>query len=282
MQRFHGVVSVNDLLNMFGTNDWRIVDCRFDLTAPEKGYVDFLAGHIPGAVYANLDRDLSGLVRSDSGRHPLPDSEKFVQTLGRWGISNKSQVIVYDYASGAIAARLWWMLRWLGHADVAVLNGGIAAWIRAGGSMERAEIRPPNAQFTAHPDTASVLETSELQLKGQVIQLIDARDRNRFRGMSEPIDTVAGHIPEARNLPFSELLTADGQFLAADVLRERLLGVLGTADAKPWAAMCGSGVTACHLALAAEIAGIARPRVYVGSWSEWIRDPDRPVATGAE
>lgn len=282
MQRFHGVVSASDLLNKLGTNDWRIVDCRFDLMAPEKGYADFLAGHIPGAVYANLDKDLSGPVRSDSGRHPLPDSGKFVQTLGRWGISNKSQVIVYDYASGAIAARLWWMLRWLGHADVAVLNGGISAWTRTGGSLERGEIRPRKARFSPHPDTASILETSELQRKGQGIQLIDARDRNRFRGLSEPIDTVAGHIPGATNLPFSELLTADGQFLAAEVLRDRLLGVLGTADVKPWAAMCGSGVTACHLALAAEIAGMAGPRVYVGSWSEWIRDPDRPVATGAE
>jgi thiosulfate/3-mercaptopyruvate sulfurtransferase len=281
MQRFHSVISASDLLSKLGTNDWRIVDCRFDLMAPEKGYKDFLAGHIPGAVYANLDRDLSGPIRSDSGRHPLPDSEKFVQALGRWGISNQSQVIAYDYANGAIAARLWWMLRWFGHADVAVLNGGIAAWTRAGGPMERAERRPAKAHFTPQPDDASILETTELLRNSQDIRLIDARDRNRFQGLSEPIDAVAGHIPGAGNLPFSELLSTDGQFLAAQVLRERLFGVLGNADARPWAAMCGSGVTACHLALAAEIAGITRPRVYVGSWSEWIRDPCRPVATGA-
>jgi thiosulfate/3-mercaptopyruvate sulfurtransferase len=240
-QRFRSVISASDLLTRLGTDDWCIVDCRFDLMAPEKGYKDFLAGHIPGSVHANLDADLSGRIRSDSGRHPLPDPETFAKTLGRWGISNQSQVIAYDYTNGAIAARLWWMLRWLGHADVAVLNGGLAAWTRAGGPIEHAELRPPR-----------------------------------------PIDPVAGHIPGAGNLPFSELLATDGQFLAADALRDRLLTVLGSAAARPWAAMCGSGVTACHLALAAEIAGIGVPRVYVGSWSEWIRDPGRPVATGAE
>jgi thiosulfate/3-mercaptopyruvate sulfurtransferase len=282
MQRFHSVISARDLLARLGTDDWCIVDCRFDLMAPEKGYKDFLAGHIPGAVYANLDADLSGRIRSDSGRHPLPESESFAKALGRWGISNQTQVIAYDYASGAIAARLWWMLRWLGHADVAVLNGGFAAWTRAGGPIERAERRPPMAHFTPHPDAGSILETAELVRNSQGIRLIDARDRNRFQGVSEPIDAVAGHVPGAGNLPFSELLTADGQFLAAEALQDRLLAVLESDAARPWAAMCGSGVTACHLALAAEIAGIAGPRVYVGSWSEWIRDPDRPVATGAE
>jgi thiosulfate/3-mercaptopyruvate sulfurtransferase len=282
MQPFHSVISASDLLSKVATNEWRIVDCRFDLTAPEKGYRDFLSGHIPGAVYAHLDRDLSGPIRHDSGRHPLPDPGGFAQALGRWGISNKSQVVAYDYANGAIAARLWWMLRWLGHADVAVLNGGMAAWTRAGGPMESAEVRPPSAHFTPHPDANSVLQTPDLMDTSTGIRLIDARDRNRFQGLSEPIDAVAGHIPGAGNLPFSELLTADGQFLAAEVLRERLLGVLGHAVEMPWAAMCGSGVTACHLALAAEIAGIALPRVYVGSWSEWIRDRSRPVATGAE
>lgn len=282
MQRFHSVISADDLLTRLGTDDWCIVDCRFDLMAPEKGYKDFLAGHIPGSVYANLGADLSGRIHSDSGRHPLPDSERFVKTLGRWGISNQSQVIVYDYASGAIAARLWWMLRWLGHADVAVLNGGFAAWTKAGGPVEQAELRPPIAHFTPHPDAGIILETTELLRNIQDMRLIDARDRNRFQGLSEPIDAVAGHIPGASNLPFSELLTTDGQFLAAEALRDRLRAVLGNTAEGPWAVMCGSGVTACHLALAAEIAGIGGPRVYVGSWSEWIRDPDRPVATGAE
>jgi thiosulfate/3-mercaptopyruvate sulfurtransferase len=282
MKRFHSVISAADLLHKLGTRDWRIVDCRFDLMAPEKGYRDFLSGHIPGAVYADLDKDLSGPIRSDSGRHPLPDPENFVKALGRWGISNRSQVVAYDYASGAIAARLWWMLRWLGHADVAVLNGGIAAWTRAGGPTESVEVRPPSTHFTPHPDANSVLETTELMGDVGQIRLVDARDRNRFQGLSEPIDAVAGHVPGANNLPFSELLTADGQFLAADVVRARLLDVLGHADTMPWAAMCGSGVTACHLALAAEFAGIAPPRVYVGSWSEWIRDHGRPVATGVQ
>ncbi len=281
IRRFRDVISAMDLLSNLGTDDRCIVDCRFDLMAPEKGYEDFRAGHIPGAVYANLDRDLSGPIRIDSGRHPLPQPEKFVQTLERWGISNQSQVVVYDYGSGAVAARLWWMLRWFGHADVAVLNGGFAAWTRVRGPTEQTEVRPPKAHFTRHPDAAFVVETTELLRNSQGIRLVDARDRNRFQGLSEPIDAVAGHIPGARNLPFSELLTADGQFLGAEDLRDRLLNILGNDAARPWAAMCGSGVTACHLALAAEIAGIAWPRIYVGSWSEWIRDPERPLATGS-
>jgi thiosulfate/3-mercaptopyruvate sulfurtransferase len=280
MRRFDTVISADELLGNLDHRDWRIVDCRFDLMAPGKGYEDFLSGHIPGAVYANLDTDLAGPIRRDSGRHPLPDLDQFAATLGRWGISNHCQVIAYDYASGALAARLWWMLRWLGHADIAVLNGGIAAWLRAGGRLQEGPTTAETAQFTARPDATRILNTAELALHPQTIRMIDARDRQRFRGLAEPIDAVAGHIPGARNLPFSELLGPDGRFLPAADLQERLLGVLGDAPARPWAAMCGSGVTACHLALAAEIARFTGPRLYVGSWSEWIRDPARPVATG--
>ncbi|HSD70025.1 MAG TPA: sulfurtransferase [Woeseiaceae bacterium] len=282
MQRFHSVISANELLDKLGMEHWRIVDCRFDLMAPEQGYKDYLAGHIPGAVYASLDRDLSGPVLGNSGRHPLPDPEAFVRTLEAWGISNGSQVVAYDYGSGAIAARLWWMLRWLGHTAVAVLDGGIAAWTGAGGPVDRFESSRQKAHFKAKPAAAGVLELAELLHKQPGLTLVDARDRNRFQGLAEPIDKVAGHIPGARNLPYSELLTAEGRFLSAEVLRQRLLSVLGAGGTSPWAAMCGSGVTACHLALAAEIAGIPAPRLYVGSWSEWIRDPGRPVATGPD
>lgn len=279
MQNFHSVISALELQHKLAQEHWRVVDCRFDLTDPGKGYREYLAGHVPGAVYAHLDRDLSGAVGSDTGRHPLPDAAVFVRTLEAWGISNRSQVIAYDYGSGAIAARLWWMLRWLGHTSVAVLNGGIAAWTRAGGAMEATESRPGRVRFMAQPAAAHPIELAELLSRRSELILVDARDRGRYQGLAEPIDKVAGHIPGARNLPYSELLTPGGELLGSAALKERLLAVLGP-DAGSWAAMCGSGVTACHLALAAEMAGIPAPRLYIGSWSEWISDPGRPVATG--
>lgn len=282
MPRFATLISAEDLHNNIDAADWRIVDCRFDLLVADKGRHDFLAGHIPGAIYADLDADLAGPVGNDSGRHPLPDPERFCTTLGRWGISNHSQVVAYDSASGAIAARLWWLLRWLGHANVAVLDGGIEAWKRVRGPLEQSVRTPRQAEFVPDRDDTVILETAELSGDPAQMPLVDARDRARFQGLREPIDAVAGHIPGARNLPFTELLGPDSQFLSPDELRRRLRAVIAETPEQPWAVMCGSGVTACHLALAAEVAGIRPPRLYVGSWSEWIRDPARPVAGRAD
>jgi thiosulfate/3-mercaptopyruvate sulfurtransferase len=279
MRHFTTLISAKDLLARIGNPDWRVVDCRFELLEPAKGRLDYLSGHVPGAVYADLDKDLADPVRDDSGRHPLPDVRRFAKTLGRWGISNSSQVVAYDQASGAIAARLWWLLRWLGHADVAVLNGGMAAWHRAGGSIEQGEPVPVEVRFTGAADNSMVLGTSELAANLESIRLVDARDSQRFLGRAEPIDAIAGHVPGALNLPFSECLGPDGRMLAANDLAKLWGRMLGEPARGPWAAMCGSGVTACHLALSAEIAGMPAPRLYAGSWSEWIRDPRRPVAT---
>jgi thiosulfate/3-mercaptopyruvate sulfurtransferase len=280
MQRYATLISTDELHNNLDAADWRIVDCRFELAVPDKGRQDYLGGHIPGATYANLDRDLAGPVRNDSGRHPLPNPEVFATTLGQWGISNTSQVVAYDQASGAIAARLWWLLRWLGHSDVAVLNGGMAAWTSAGLPLELSRRQASPAEFVQQCDDSRVLDTAELSGDPGGILLVDARERTRFQGLQEPIDRVAGHVPGAINLPYTELLGPDKGFLSPEALRLRWASVLGGATEEPWAAMCGSGVTACHLALAAEVAGIKPPRLYVGSWSEWIRDSARPVVTG--
>ena len=281
MQRFTTLISGDELQASLQLPDWRIVDCRFDLKAPEKGRQEYLAGHISGAAYADLDGDLADPIRADTGRHPLPDPQRFSATLGSWGISNASQVVVYDHGSGAIAARLWWLLRWMGHRDVAVLNGGIAGWIKAGRPLVRHSQVASIARFEPHPDNAMVVTTAELLAGREAIALVDARDRQRFLGHVEPIDPVAGHVPGALNFPFSESLDPGGEMLSADELRIRWQKLLGNNAQRPWVAMCGSGVTACHLALSAEVAGIRAPRLYVGSWSEWIRDPGRPVATGA-
>jgi len=259
-----------------------IVDCRHDLQDAQAGPRKFQEGHIPGARYAHLDRDLSRTPRASEGRHPLPDKEKFVATLRRLGISNDSFVVVYDDCSGAMAARLWWMLRWLGHERVAVLDGGLQAWCRLGADLESGSaVDPVAGDFVAEKTKDDWIVTSSeltaLLAQGQ-ISLLDARAKPRFDGLVEPIDPIAGHIPGAVNLPFSDLLSEDGAFLPPAPLAERFAEVLDGRSAENAITMCGSGVTACHLQLGLEAAGLGIARVYVGSWSEWIRDPDRPVA----
>ena len=275
---------------------WRVVDCRFELTQPELGYRQYLEGHIPGAVYAHLDRDLAGPVTASTGRHPLPAAEDFAGTLGRFGINERTRVVVYDQAGGAIAARLWWMLRWIGHGHVRLLDGGFAAWQRHGLPLESGAREFEPEQYEGHPDADMVITTAEIEagLGGAgSIPLVDARGEERFRGESEPIDPVAGHVPGARNFPFSLSLTGQGTWRSGEELREAWEEAAPrSAPGRPagaprdpgsgWAVMCGSGVTACHLALSAGLAGLPMPRLYAGSWSEWIRDPRRPVATGDE
>ena len=278
------LVSAAELQSHLADPGWRIVDCRFDLMQPEKGFADFKAGHIPGAAYAHLDQDLAAPPGARTGRHPLPASATFARTLGRWGITAESRVVVYDYGSGAIAARLWWMLRWMGHRNVALLDTGYAGWVRAGFevSSETPKIRPVHYAGTA--DARMVITTDEvLQLlsEGSGARLLDARDAERFRGEREPIDPVAGHIPGAGNLPMGSSLNPDGSWKSPGELRELWTAALQGRQDKPWIAMCGSGVTACHLALSAQLAGYPKPLLYAGSWSEWIRDRGRPVALGS-
>lgn len=280
MRRYTTLISAADLLAHAGRLEWRILDCRFNLMQPEQGRRDYDAGHIPGSQYADLDRDLASVVTPDSGRHPLPDPAAFEATLQQWGISNDSQVVAVDGGSGAIAARLWWLLRWLGHDAVAVLDGGLAAWQAAGGSLVQTAASWPAGWFRGLQRPNRVVTTAEIARRldsRQPLQLVDARDAERFAGKAEPIDTVAGHIPGSLNFPVGQNMASDGCWRPPADLRQRWRTLLGGEPHKDWAVMCGSGVTACHLALSAVRAGLPEPRLYAGSWSEWIRDPARPV-----
>ena len=277
------LMSVEDLHQRIDDPSLVVVDCRFALTEPEKGKSDYVEGHIPGAVYAHLDHDLAAPARPETGRHPLPDPRRFERTLRRWGVSNDSEVVAYDDASGALAARLWWLLRWMGHSGVAVLNGGFEAWLAAELPVQKRIPQPESGSFRGDPDHSMVIDAEELQQRldddsGHL--LVDARDHARFRGETEPLDPVAGHVPGAVNLPFTAMLQ-DGRIRDEDELRNIWQTLAGNPMPGDWSVMCGSGVTACHLALTAACADLPAPRLYAGSWSEWIRDSDRPVARGA-
>jgi len=269
--------------------DWAIIDCRFDLARPDWGAQAFAAGHIPHALYAHLEHDLSGPRTPRTGRHPLPQIEVLAATFARFGIDERVQVIAYDQSAGAFATRLWWLLRWLGHPQVAVLNGGLAAWERAGLPLSSTiEARAPR-QFRAKAEAhrvASGSEVAALVSSGALARaeqlLIDARSADRFAGENETIDPVAGHVPGARNHPYAGNLDASGRFLDAARLRQAWEATLRGASAQQLIAMCGSGVTACHNLLALEVAGHSGARLFAGSWSEWITDPDHPVARGPE
>ena len=260
-----------------------IVDCRFALSDPGKGGRDFLEAHIPGAVYASLDRDLSDLSKQGLGRHPLPDVAAFAQTLSRWGWRKGQWVVAYDDASGALAAaRLWWMLR-IAKIDACVLDGGWQAWIAASLPVEHGAAAPREVTKVDLPfDPGSVVYFEELEaLRARPSTLLlDARAAPRFRGESEPLDRAAGHVPGARNRPFAQNLSVDGRFKSAQALRAEFDALLGERSPHDVVHMCGSGVTACHNLLAMEAAGLHGSRLFAPSWSGWVSDPSRPVATG--
>lgn len=261
---------------------WVVIDCRFSLADPAAGERAYREGHIPGARYAHLDRDLAAPVTPASGRHPLPAPEWLAVELGVWGVAADSQVVAYDDAGGAFAARLWWLLRWLGHAAVAVLDGGLPRWRREGRPVSDA--LPSVTAVTFTPRVALVEAVGVEQLQRELAAgrslVLDARAPVRFRGEVEPLDPVAGHVPGARNRPLQENLDGQACFLAADELRHQFHQLLGGTRPEQVVHMCGSGVTACHNLLAMEYAGLPGSRLYAGSWSEWIRDPARPVARG--
>ena len=284
---FDTLISARELAQRLGDPALVVLDCRFDLARPEWGAEAYAAGRIPHARYAHLDRDLSSPVSATSGRHPLPEPVALGARFGAWGIGPDSQVVAYDQGPGAFAARLWWLLRWLGHTAVAVLDGGLAAWQAAGFALETAAAAAPSARhFAGRPDARLLADTPEIEraLRAGALErgeypLIDARGADRFAGQNETLDPVAGHIPGALNHPFTDNL-ADGRFLDAATLRARFLRTLGGRPAERAVCMCGSGVTACHNLLALEIAGLGGARLYAGSWSEWIVDPARPVSRG--
>lgn len=260
-----------------------IVDCRFDLADPEAGRRAWLENHVPGAVFLDLDEDLAGPVDKRTGRHPLPDPQVIASRLGRLGISRRHEVVVYDGSHGGIAARAWWILRWLGQEHVRLLDGGLARWCRLELPLEGGDLVREPTTYEASPRPELVLTTEEIEAAGGKVaslNLLDARDAGRFRGEHEPIDPVAGHVPGARSLPFTEFVHEDGTWRPVAQRAALLEKVLGDVRESDWSVMCGSGVTACHLAISALEAGIREPRIYVGSWSEWIRDPRRPVGRG--
>jgi thiosulfate/3-mercaptopyruvate sulfurtransferase len=259
-----------------------VFDCRHDLSRPDWGREEFAAGHIPGAVFAHLDHDLSGLVTPQSGRHPLPDPAAFAAFLGAAGVDADTDVVAYDQDRSPYAARLWWLLRWLGHERVRVLNGGLAGWRRADLPLHKTVAARMARPFIARPAAVQAVTTGQLQreLEGGRLLLLDARPADRFAGQNETIDPVAGHVPGARNQPFALNLDSSGRLHAPAVLAALWRGALGGTPPAQVVAMCGSGVTACHNLLAMELAGLPGARLYAGSFSEWIRDPAREVATG--
>ncbi|MCU0964164.1 MAG: sulfurtransferase [Burkholderiaceae bacterium] len=280
MSNYRSLISAAELQALLSSDTpCVLIDCSFDLVDPAAGERAFAAGHLPGALYVHLDRDLSGAKTGRNGRHPLPERAALAERAGRWGIAPEVQVVCCDAQGMPYAARTWWLLRWLGHDAVAVLDGGIAAWTAAGGTLTQeatqAEPRPP---YPALPPAMPTLQAAELlaQLGQRVV--LDARAGERFRGEVEPLDPVAGHIPGALNRFFKDNLQADGRFRPADVLRAEFAALHPTPA--QLVHQCGSGVTACHNLLAMEHAGLAGSALYPGSWSEWCADPARPVARG--
>ena len=279
--RFSAVISPADLESLLIDPDLRLVDGRASLQNVAAGREQYATSHLPGAGFADLLADLSGPVTPGvTGRHPLPNLEVLVQQLRAWGIGAASQVVVYDDAGGAFAARLWWLLRYLGHAAVAVLDGGFSAWVAEKRPITRDIVVPAPGDFVARLRPELLVDVRELSTPQSSSQkLFDARAPERFRGDVEPIDPVAGHILGAENLPFAENLR-DGRFRPPAELRARFATALDGAPPEQAIVYCGSGVTACHDVLAFAHAGLPLPRLYAGSWSEWITDPNRGVAKG--
>ena len=274
---------VNTLISAetaLSSTDSVFVDCRFSLADPKAGREAYKESHIPNAHYLDLEDDLSGpVIKGETGRHPLPDTEALAEKLGQLGITNQTRVIAYDADSGAFAARLWWLLRYLGHDQVWVLNGGFKAWQNAGGEVTATLPQSYPASFKVNSPLCRVITADDLTQTESAIT--DARDLPRYLGEQEPIDPVAGHIPGARCLPFANNLTESGQFKSQQVLREQFLQA-GISDSQPSICYCGSGVTACHNIIALCHAGFPQPVLYPGSWSEWITNSKRPIATGPE
>lgn len=281
VKRFSTLISAEELLADLTAPELRIVDCRASLQNREVGHAAYCTGHVPGAVFADLERDLAGpIVPGETGRHPLPQIASFVECLRAWGIGNASQVVAYDDASGAFAARLWWLLRFMGHEAVAVLDGGFEAWLSGGYPVTTSVPTPSVPDFTPTPHSEWLVDASFVaRASEQSGLLFDARAPERFRGEVEPLDAVAGHIPGARNLPFAENLRAS-RFRPAHELKRHFEAALDGHAPGDAIVYCGSGVTACHQVLAFAHAGLAFPRLYAGSWSEWITDPTRPIAKG--
>jgi len=284
-QVFNTLISADELAEII--DHCVVVDCRHELTDPQAGRSAYEDGHIPGAYFLHLDNDLSAPLTGKNGRHPLPDPKSFAATLAALGVSPETQLIAYDGAGGMVASRLWWMARWLGHQAVAVLDGGIGSWQKAGFPLSKEPVQwavdSATAAAQASPGASQATVDAERLLKNiqeQSLLVIDARANPRFTGETEPMDARAGHIPGAINRPFTENLREDGRFKPAPVIRADFLRILNGVSPSSVVHSCGSGVSACHNLLAMAYAELDGSALYPGSWSEWSADPDKPVATG--
>jgi thiosulfate/3-mercaptopyruvate sulfurtransferase len=279
------LISATELAQHLLEPNWIVLDCRHDLANPNAGRAAYDTGHLPNAQFANIDTDLSnkavGPHGEFRGRHPLPDPAAFIETLRHWGINHNSQVVAYDAHGGMFAARLWWMLRWVGHGAVAVLDGGLSTWMASENwlSTEHASKLRGNIALQAAITTQVTVDEVLANVSTSARQVIDARAADRFRGENETLDPIGGHIPNAKNRFFKDNLQSDGRFKSAEQLRSEWNALI--AHPQNVIMQCGSGVTACHNLLALEIAGLSGAALYPGSWSEWCANPNRPIATGS-
>ncbi|MET0264653.1 MAG: sulfurtransferase [Duganella sp.] len=282
------LISAADLAQHVSDSNWVILDCRHDLMNPDAGRDGFAIGHIENAQFANIDTDLSGAKTGADGvfrgRHPLPERTALLETLRNWGIDDTTQVVAYDAHGGMFAARLWWLLRSIGHASVAVLDGGLAAWQAQGLPLVTTVAPRARGTLSERPALTRTVSVQDVlaNLPTQAKTVVDARAADRYRGENETIDPVGGHIPGARNRFFKDNLAADGRFKDAAQLKAEWTALLDSTAPQQAIMQCGSGVTACHNLLALEVAGLPGAALYPGSWSEWCADPARPVATGAQ
>ena len=276
---YTSIIDIENLAGNLHKPDWLVVDTRYDLTDKNFGRNAYLASHIAGSIYADLHDDLSGPPLTDWGRHPLPSAEHLNQLFSRLGVEEETQVVVYDQVSGSIAGRLWWLLKYMGHESVAVLNGGWPAWVEAGLPVRSGNETVKPVNFRGKPGTDRLITADQVSLARL---LVDSRDPARYRGEVEPLDRAAGHIPGAINYFWKENLVDSGLFKQANLLKEQFNKLLGNTRAEDAVFYCGSGVTACHNLLAATYAGLPLPKLYAGSWSDWCSDSSRPIATGAE
>jgi thiosulfate/3-mercaptopyruvate sulfurtransferase len=274
------IISAKDLIKNLNNENFIIFDCRCDISDSSYGIDAYNEGHIENSIFVDIDHDLAREKTADSGRHPLPDPELFSEKLSQWGMTNNKQAVIYDDAGGAFAGRMWWILKWLGHSDVAVLDGALGAWMSAGGKLtskatifERT-VFEPNLNDSMH---VSIKDVEDAQYKMNKL-IIDARSKERYLGIKDPVDPIAGHIPGAISHPLGKNLDKNGHFKSPEELRHNFIKLIGDTASSDIISMCGSGITACHNILALEISGIKNVSLFVGSWSEWITDKSRPIA----